>query len=76
MMAVTFISVLSPYGYLVTVLTPIAAAVVAARIIFMFKVNREIQQAIRDKRVSISGGKLSAKNPLTFEIDNTADADS
>lgn len=66
--ALTFIPALAPYGHLTVVLMPLAAIVVVGRIIFMYKVNREIQQAIRDDKVVISGGKLSTKNPLTFEI--------
>ncbi|MFT6267509.1 MAG: hypothetical protein ACJAVV_000307 [Alphaproteobacteria bacterium] len=68
MTAITFIPALSPYDHFVAMLMPLAAAVIAARIIFMYKVNSEIQQAIRDNNVNISGGKLSAKNPLTFEL--------
>lgn len=70
MTAITFIPALSPYDHLVAILMPIAAAVIAARIILMYKVNKEIQQAIRDENVKISGGKLSAKNPLTFVINH------
>ncbi|WP_395339755.1 hypothetical protein PN836_015260 [Ningiella sp. W23] len=68
LMAVSFIDALASYEYLANYLMPVAALVVVARIIFMHKVNKEIQQAIRDERVEISGGKLSAKNPLTFVI--------
>ncbi|MFT4653459.1 MAG: energy-coupling factor transporter transmembrane protein EcfT [Patiriisocius sp.] len=68
MTAITFVPALLPYEHFVAVLMPIAAAVIAARIIFMYKVNREIQHAIRNNSVNINGGKLSAKKPLTFEI--------
>jgi hypothetical protein len=47
---------------------PIAAVVVVTRLVFMHKINQEVQQAIREDRVVISGGKLSAKDPLTFVI--------
>lgn len=66
--AVTFVPSLAPYEYLADALIPIAALIVVGRIVVMFKVNREIQQAVGENNVDISGGKLSAKNPLTFTI--------
>lgn len=68
LMAVSFVDALSQYEYLASVLLPIAAVVVGARIVLMHKVNKEVQQAMRDETVSISGGKLSTKNPLNFVI--------
>jgi hypothetical protein len=68
MTAITFIDALSAYQEFVSILMPLAAVVIGARIVLMFKVNKEIQQAIRDNKVTITGGKLSTKNPLTFEI--------
>lgn len=68
MTAITFVNALSPYDHFVAMLMPVAAAIIGARIVLMFKVNKEIQQAIRESKVKVSGGKLSAKNPLTFVI--------
>lgn len=72
LMAITFVPTFAAYESLGNVLIPIAAVVVLARIVFMFKINKEVQEAIRDDRVSITGSKLSAKDPLTFVISKTA----
>ncbi|WP_371194867.1 hypothetical protein [Glaciecola sp. SC05] len=72
LMAITFVPALVAYEALGNVLIPIAAVVVIARIVFMYKVNQEVQNAIRSDSVTISGSKLSAKNPLTFVITKTA----
>jgi hypothetical protein len=68
LMAVTFIPALASYEAVANFLLPVAAIVVIARIIFMHKINKEVQQAIRSDKVTISGGKLSTNNPLTFVI--------
>lgn len=68
LMAVTFIPALAQYERVGSVLIFIAAAVLISRIVVMFKVNREIRTAIRSDNVIVSGGKLSATNPLTFII--------
>ncbi|MFC4701107.1 hypothetical protein ACFO4O_13115 [Glaciecola siphonariae] len=68
LMAVTFVPSLEAYAYIANVLMPIAALVVIVRIVFMHKVNSEVRQAMRDDKVTISGGKLSASKPLTFVI--------
>ena len=47
---------------------PISAQVLVGRMVVMYKVNREIQKAISSDTVIVSGGKLSAKNPLTFTL--------
>jgi len=71
LMGVTFVPALADYEYLGNVLIPIAAVVVMARIVMMHSVNKEVQEAIRSDNVKISGSKLSANNPLTFEISKT-----
>jgi hypothetical protein len=68
LMAVTFVPNFAAYAFIGNFLMPIAAVVVVTRIVFMHKINKEVQQAIREDRVSITGGKLSAKDPLTFVI--------
>lgn len=68
LMAVTFVPNFVAYAYIGNFLMPIAAVVVVTRLVFMHKINQEVQQAIREDRVVISGGKLSAKDPLTFVI--------
>jgi hypothetical protein len=68
LMAVTFAPQLADYAWLSGPLTLAAAAVVVVRIAFMFKVNREVQNAMRRNSVDIKGGKLSMSNPLTFII--------
>ncbi|GAB54235.1 hypothetical protein GPUN_0081 [Glaciecola punicea ACAM 611] len=72
MTALTFTPALVAYEHFVSILMPVAAAIIAARIVLMYKVNKEIQQAIREDTVKVTGGKLSAKNPLTFEITQSA----
>jgi hypothetical protein len=74
LMAVTFVPALAEYERVGSALIYIAAGVVLARVVVMFKVNREIQAAIRNDNVKVSGGKLSATNPLTFIISNQIDA--
>jgi len=68
LMAVTFAPQLIDYVWLSGPLTLAAAAIVIVRIVFMFKVNREVQNAMRSNSVDIKGGKLSLSNPLTFVI--------
>lgn len=68
LMAITFVPALSAYEALANVLMPLAALVVVVRIIFMYKVNQEVQKAIRSDSVTVTGGKFSMKNPLTFVI--------
>eukprot|EP00919_Chromeraceae_sp_WS-2016_P065215 GHVR01154358.1.p1 GENE.GHVR01154358.1~~GHVR01154358.1.p1 ORF type:complete len:104 (+),score=3.81 GHVR01154358.1:134-445(+) len=68
LMALTFIPALSSYVMLGNVLMAVAAIVVMMRIVSMFKINQEIRKAMSEDKVSITGGKLSAKNPLTFVI--------
>jgi hypothetical protein len=72
LMGITFVPALAAYEALGNILIPIAAVVVFARIVFMYKINKEVQTAIRTDSVSITGGKLSAKNPLTFVITKKA----
>jgi len=67
-MAVTFVPILAQYEPSTNFLMPVAVVVVIARIILMHKVNREVQQGIRDGSVNVTGSKLSANNPLTFVI--------
>jgi uncharacterized membrane-anchored protein len=71
LMAVTFIEPLSAYAWLSPPLTVVAAIIVAVRILFMHKVNREVQQAMKDDKITVTGGKLSLTNPLTFTISKT-----
>lgn len=68
LMALTFIPALTTYIALGNLLMVVAAIVVLMRIVSMFKINQEIRKAMSEDRVSISGGKFSAKNPLTFVI--------
>nr|WP_136251311.1 hypothetical protein [Ningiella ruwaisensis] len=67
-MAVSFVPALAAFEPYANFLLPIAALIVLARIILMHKVNREIQQAMKADKVTISGGKLSKSRPLTFII--------
>lgn len=68
LMAVTFAPQLADYATLSGPLTLAAAAVVIIRIVFMFNVNREVQNAMRTNSVDIKGSKLSLSDPLTFII--------
>lgn len=72
LMAITFVPQLSDFASLSGPLTLAAAAVVIVRIVFMHKVNKEVQDAMRSKRVEIKGGKLSLNDPLTFVISKKA----
>ncbi|MBT1451738.1 hypothetical protein KJ365_12675 [Glaciecola sp. XM2] len=72
LMAVTFVEQFSDYAHFSGPLTFAAAIVVFVRIVFMHKVNSEVQSAIRENKVTITGTKLSFTNPLTFVIDKKA----
>jgi hypothetical protein len=68
LMAITFAPQLSDFASLSGPLTLAAAAVVIIRIVYMHKVNKEVQDAMRRNSVDIKGGKLSLSDPLTFVI--------
>jgi hypothetical protein len=68
LMAITFVPQFSDFASLSGPLTLAAAAVVIVRIVFMHKVNKEVQDAMRSNNVDIRGGKLSLSDPLTFVI--------